>query len=279
MGTVAEFYAEDHIGLLFGVKDSLHGHHSGTDVNGWRIRTPIPSLVRGRVVSRGYDPENLGNWVTVRAFEGKTSELRPERMSWCHLDSLEGVPELSALVGFDGYVGPLGTSGYSTGPHTHIMVSLTSDDPRSYAGLIDPLPYIVAARTRPAGGDITPIGDDMSAESEAKIDAIYDAIFTKNPTSLGTPAGVLALAGAIHSAVFTTDPTSRGTSAGVLAVLAKLEQTGSPASIDVPALAAALAPAVAAEIAKVFPNKPLSASETQQVAEAAVRAVLKGGVG
>ena len=166
---VREFYAPEHIALRFGVQDHLHTSHSGQDVNGWRIRTPIPSFIRGRVVCRGSDPDNLGNFVTVRAYEGSTSKLRPERVSWCHLDSLTGVPPIGAVVDFGGYVGPLGTSGYSTGPHTHIMVSLTSNDPRSYAGLIDPLPYIVGARTRPAGGDATPFpipvranGDDMT---------------------------------------------------------------------------------------------------------------------
>jgi hypothetical protein len=156
VSTVAGFYADDHWGTGFGVKDALHRSHSGRDIHDMRIRTPIPSLCRGRVVTRGADPDNFGYFVTVRAYDGDTSKLRPERFSYCHLDSLDGVPAVGEVVEFGGYIGPLGTSGYSTGPHLHLMVSTTSNDPRSYAGLIDPDPYIIAARLAPAADGVEP---------------------------------------------------------------------------------------------------------------------------
>lgn len=62
------------------------------------------------------------------------------------------------------------------------------------------------------------------------------------------------------------------------AILAELEGF-TPGAVDVAALTAALAPSVAKEIGVLFPNKPMSPAETQKVAEAAIRGVLKGGVG
>lgn len=161
MGTIPEFYAEKHIGLKFGLVDGLHkGGHSGLDINGWASGTPIPSLSRGRVVRKVTDaqnPRDLGNYITIRAFEGDTSKLRPERFSYCHLRDLNGTPNVGDVVPLGGYVGPLGTTGYSTGPHLHLMVSLTSDNPNTRAGIIDPYPYVASARTSWAAGDITPI--------------------------------------------------------------------------------------------------------------------------
>lgn len=155
---VSEFYADSHIALPFGTIDKLHTFHSGQDVNGWREGTPIPSIAKGRVVMRGSDPTDLGNFITIRAYEGNTTKLRPERMSYCHLKEFDAsTPRVGDVVELGGYVGPLGNTGYSTGPHLHLMVSLTSDDPRTRAGIIDPLPYILAARSaKPAGGDIEP---------------------------------------------------------------------------------------------------------------------------
>lgn len=158
MGTIPEFYADEHIALPFGVIDGLHTFHSGQDVNGWREGTPIPSIAKGRVVMRGSDPSDLGNFITIRAYDGNTNNLRPERMTYCHLKEFDAsAPKVGDVVAKGGYVGPLGTTGYSTGPHLHLMVSLTSDDPRTRAGIIDPLPYILAARSAStAGGDIEP---------------------------------------------------------------------------------------------------------------------------
>jgi murein DD-endopeptidase MepM/ murein hydrolase activator NlpD len=131
-------------------------------VNGWKSGTPIPSLSRGRVVRKIADaqnPRDLGNYITIRAFDGNTSKLRPERFSYCHLRDLDGTPSVGDTVPLGGYVGPLGSTGYSTGPHLHLMVSTTSDNPNTRAGIIDPYPYVVAARTSWSSGEVTPIDE------------------------------------------------------------------------------------------------------------------------
>src|SRR5690606_31403923 len=110
------------------------------------------------------DPSDLGNFITIRAYDGNTNNLRPERMTYCHLKEFDAsTPRVGDVVKKGGYVGPLGTTGYSTGPHLHLMVSLTSDDPRTRAGIIDPLPYILAARSAStSGGSIEPIPSNVN---------------------------------------------------------------------------------------------------------------------
>lgn len=58
--------------------------------------------------------------------------------------------------------------------------------------------------------------DEMTPEQAQQLKAVYDAIFKTSPTSLGTPAGLLRMAGATYDAQFKETATSRGTPGGTL---------------------------------------------------------------
>jgi hypothetical protein len=146
MLTNAQFYADSHLGRRFGISDDFSGHHSGQDVNGWARGTLIPSFVSGTVADKGSQPHNLGNWVSVRFI----SAGRTYYAGYCHLNTLFGTPAVGTKVAIGGVIGQLGTSGYSTGPHLHAMVT-TSANTEAYQGLKDPLPYMIASRSSGGG--------------------------------------------------------------------------------------------------------------------------------
>lgn len=161
MTTVPEFYGNAHIGLRFGVKNANHTSpigHSGQDVNGWATGTWIPAFAAGRVVNKVADGgqhnvNDLGNFIVIQANIGGVTYF----ISYCHLASFGGTPNIGDWVQFGQGVGPIGNTGYSFGTHLHAMMSTTSPYPYTRVNLVDPLPFIYAARNAAAGGDVTPI--------------------------------------------------------------------------------------------------------------------------
>lgn len=161
MTTVAEFYSNPHIGLRFGVKNANHTSaigHSGQDINGWREGTWIPAFSSGRVVNKvpdggAFNKRDLGNFIVIESVIGGVRYF----VTYCHLASFGGTPEIGDPVVFGQGVGPIGNTGYSFGTHLHAMMSTTSMYPTTRVNLVDPLPFIYAARAGTAGGGGEPI--------------------------------------------------------------------------------------------------------------------------
>lgn len=161
--TVQEFYAVNHRGTAFGVVDAVHPKpHSGSDFNGWPLGTRIPAFAAGTVAAKGSSPGNFGFWVTVDIGGGYFAH-------YCHQATAGGSPAVGAPVEVGSDVGPLGSTGYSTGPHLHAMVSRATN-PDRYFGVTNPMPWIDKVLAQPEGdiemrlirhpnGTITTIGE------------------------------------------------------------------------------------------------------------------------
>lgn len=152
--SVVDFYSPEHTGLAFGVKNKLHPNgHSGQDYNDWPTGTIMPSYIEGTVVARIYhgavgNEKDLGNVVVV------ASDDEPGiYYSWCHLRDFNGAPGVGQKVRLGTPIGPLGNTGYSSGPHLHAMRT-TSSNPVTRKGKSDPKPTIDAAREALAGGGV-----------------------------------------------------------------------------------------------------------------------------
>lgn len=146
--SIQDFYAEEHLDLADGFGSLAGGRtnpHRGLDVNGWATGTPVPALYGGTVARSEYQG-GLGNVVCVRTDEGVFEGS-------CHLD--ERYVSVGDRVEAGTIIGTLGNTGsLSFGAHTHKTISPSSDDPGS-GQVVDPLPYIRAARdggSAPAGG-------------------------------------------------------------------------------------------------------------------------------
>lgn len=149
MPTVAEFYSDAHIGSVFGYSEEYGPRfHHGQDIDGWATGTEIPTWAAGTVVRNAYNPD-LGNYLVL---DRRTTTGR--YVGFSHMDGHSPLP-LGEFVKFGGGVGPLGSTGDSTGPHLHNTVS---DNPYPGTGpWYDPLPLIKAARTSSAGSGSKPI--------------------------------------------------------------------------------------------------------------------------
>lgn len=157
MPTVAEFFAESHRGNAFGVKGPLYGlaGHRGDDTKGWRAGTAIPWIGTGIVVRSEYQA-GLG-WV-VTLWDANQRVY----ISNCHMQS-KGVAVGKRIRYVGEYAGPIGNTGtLSLGVHDHVVVSRTSSNPAS-GSVIDPRPFINAAKIAQAGGGVTPLPDDPAA--------------------------------------------------------------------------------------------------------------------
>lgn len=164
--SVQEFYSEKHRGTKYGVVDKLHAKgHSGADFNGWAAGTRIPAFAAGTVAAKGNSRTNFGYWVSVDIGGGYFAH-------YCHEQSAAGGPAIGGRVFVGTDMGPLGSTGYSSGNHLHAMVSRSSN-PDRYYGVVDPMPWINAAIAGGGAGG----GDDMSVEAEQKIAEIYDVLF------------------------------------------------------------------------------------------------------
>lgn len=144
----ATFYADSHIGPRFGVTGpAWPTYHHGQDINRWPAGTPIPSWTAGTVHARFWSAA-LGYVVQVRRSDGWIA-------SYCHLQQNSPLP-LGTKVNIGTIIGKLGSTGsQTTGPHLHTTLEPTVVIGTSRAR--DPLPYIKASRTSPAGGGVTPI--------------------------------------------------------------------------------------------------------------------------
>lgn len=155
MTSVSEFYGDSHIGLRFGVHNASHTTplgHSGQDINGWKEGTWIPHFGAGTVVRKIANHSDLGNFIVIRTKLGGIQYY----VTHCHLSNFGGTPEVGDGIAFGQGVGPIGNTGYSKGTHDHIMMSQTSMFPETKVRLLDPLPFILQARTDTSGGGVTP---------------------------------------------------------------------------------------------------------------------------
>lgn len=140
-----------------------------------------------------------------------------------------------------------GETGAATGVHLHLEISPAG----GAGGQVDPVPYIQARINSTAGGGSTPFEeDDMSAEAERQIDAIYKGIFGPNngPSAARSPLKWLNIGGGAESAnygvlsIIIEDQRRAAVQAGQISALAKLVQQLSPAgggTIDMAAITAA----------------------------------------
>lgn len=137
--SIQNFYAERNLDRADGFGSLAGGRrnpHRGFDVNRIPVGTPVPSLFAGTVV-RSERQTGLGNVVVVRRANGTF-------VGYAHLDTR--AVAVGATVAAGQPVGTLGNTGtLTTGPHVHVTVSKTSDNP-SAGAVIDPLPYILFAR-------------------------------------------------------------------------------------------------------------------------------------
>jgi hypothetical protein len=169
MVNLATFYADDHIGRLFGVSDKYSKHHSGVDINGWAGGTSIPSFVAGTIAATG-STSNFGNWVSVRFVDDGVVRFA----SYCH-ERTRPRFKIGDPVKLGADVGPLGDTGYSDGNHLHAMVS-SAANPELYRGVIDPLPFILAARGGGGGG-----GGSTHTRKDTSMTTLYGA---KQPATI-----------------------------------------------------------------------------------------------
>ncbi len=166
-----EFYDPANWGAGFRQVDAAHPNgHNGHDIHGHEAGTWIPAVMPGVVVYKGYDP-TYGNVVTVRSGD--------VRLYYCHQLNDAGL-DVGTEVDFFAGVGPLGSTGYSTGPHLHLGASLSADRPALYRGLVDPKPYIQAALRQAGGTQPAVSGEeefDMLTETQAyQLDQVYKAL-------------------------------------------------------------------------------------------------------
>lgn len=145
MTSIQDFYAEEHLDHSdpFGSTAGRPRAHRGFDVFRHGVGTAVPSLYAGRVTRAGWYSQALGNVVSVERADGHV-------FSYCHLDSI-GV-QVGQTIGQGDIVGGLGATGNVTGPHTHVAVNApgAGGDPGT-SPVIDPLPFIVAARNGDSG--------------------------------------------------------------------------------------------------------------------------------
>lgn len=139
MLTVEQFYAETHLGTLFGVHDKDHPTwHHGVDFKGWSAKTQIPSWTAGTVafVAKQESP-TLGYLVIIRRADGLYA-------GFCHMYAPPTV-KLGQHISVGNAVGLLGNTGSeSDGAHLHATLEPQLQIGTDHA--IDPLPYIRAAR-------------------------------------------------------------------------------------------------------------------------------------
>jgi len=79
-----------------------------------------------------------------------------------------------------------------------------------------------SSNTETLGGFLMALSDAEQAELLTKTRAVYDAVFTEEPTSRGSRAGLLRTVARIDDALFLDRETSFGTPGGVLVTLRKV---------------------------------------------------------
>jgi hypothetical protein len=162
MLSLAEFYAADRLGNLFGAPGPYYGPagHLGVDVI-HAPRTPIPSWCSGRVVISTFY-RLLGETVVIDRDDGEGFA------GYCHM-TIETRAPVGEYISVGETVGTVGSTGLaSSGPHAHVTLEPTFTIGTQNA--LDPLPHIRKALSSLAlaGGGTTPIGVDMPLDAADK---------------------------------------------------------------------------------------------------------------
>lgn len=130
----------------FGVRNERYsaGYHTGVDFGAAR-GTPINIPLRGTVVSRGSGGA-YGNTLLIRLADGHYMRL-------AHMDTIPGYIQRGYKLASGEFVGEVGSTGYSTGPHLHLeIMTPKSGGVYSSTAFIDPVAYLSSKKIVPAAG-------------------------------------------------------------------------------------------------------------------------------
>ena len=106
-----------------------HRFHTGVDIS-TSCNAPIRTTIGGRVVIAGWNSGGFGQWVAV---EGQDTRGNTYRVFYPHLASI--LVSVGQNVGWGQTIGLEGTTGNSTGCHTHYMIYVNGF-------LVDSAPYL-----------------------------------------------------------------------------------------------------------------------------------------
>ncbi len=120
-------------------------YHPGIDIASG-LGTPIKPIARGIVLDTGYNFWGLGLTVTIDHGNGYKS-------TYAHMGRIYAQKGQEVLE--DNYIGEIGMTGNTSGPHTHLEVY------RDGAS-IDPLAVLPAIRSMPVAEDFKPVGGNYN---------------------------------------------------------------------------------------------------------------------
>lgn len=165
--SVASFYGGDHKGSVFGYSAEYGpDFHYGQDIKRHPSGTPIPSLSTGRIVRSEWQSSH-GWFVSVDSGDGWF-------WTYSHMDA-QGFP-VGTSVGIGTSLGSVGSTGQSTGPHTHVQRT-RNPLPWVHGTEVDPWPQIAQIITSSSGGGTRPIPRKEIDMSD------YGYYTRKNPTT------------------------------------------------------------------------------------------------
>lgn len=155
--SLASFYSSGAMTSPFGYSAGYGGFHYGTDF-AHALGTPIPTPWTITVTRNGW--QEAHGWYLV----GQRSDGR--YISFSHMNRQSTWP-IGSTISKGATVGPLGTTGMSTGPHLHIQIS-GAGAPWIHGTETDPWPEIQAALHDQAGGGTTPFDAEEEEEDMPK---------------------------------------------------------------------------------------------------------------
>lgn len=208
----------------FGLRDlAANRNHLGIDFGrdvANREGTPVISAAAGVVVAAQTANKDYNCWKKIDHGDGLVT--RYHMMGTLRGSGIGQHVEQGATIGT---VGPKWGTG--TGPHLHFQTEVNGIP-------INPRDFMNIYNNNTGNGNTE---DEMNPAQEAKLNAIYDALFLTSPISPGTtggsqlPGGVLRSLSALYDANFLTTPTTYGTPGGTLKTLASITQNlGIPSS-------------------------------------------------
>ena len=154
--SLASFYGGSHKGSVFGYSAQYgDDYHWGQDIKGHPEGTPIPALAAGTVAQAGWQSAH-GWYISVDTGDGWFD-------TYSHMASLWH--DVGAWLEQGASVGPLGTTGLSTGPHLHTQRT-RNPFPWAHGTEVDPWPRIVSLITGTASGGSSQFIVPASEESE-----------------------------------------------------------------------------------------------------------------
>ena len=140
--SLAGFYGGSHKGSVFGYSAQYgDDFHYGQDIKGHATGTPIPALAAGIVDRAGWNAAH-GWYIAVDTGDGWYD-------TYSHMVSLWH--DVGAWIPQGATVGPLGSTGLSTGPHLHTQRT-RNPFPWAHGTEIDPWPRIAQIITGTASG-------------------------------------------------------------------------------------------------------------------------------